>query len=171
MSKVQSLDYFNDISDYIPNATIRKMELGYSTPSEKDPDHLFQPVWIIEGNWAKGRHFYNYVYAKEYANFTASPVAGTAPLTVAFKDTSTDQTFQWYWKFGDGTTSDEQNPVHIYNQSGIYTVTFHGSNEYWSDDKTIENCVTVYSQSSALNIFNQIAAWFKELLFNPGGRP
>lgn len=28
----------------------------------------------------------------------------------------------WHWDFGDGTTSDEQNPFHVYAQPGTYTV-------------------------------------------------
>jgi hypothetical protein len=28
----------------------------------------------------------------------------------------------WYWTFGDGTTSTQQNPVHTYASSGIYNV-------------------------------------------------
>ncbi|HAD12041.1 MAG TPA: hypothetical protein DCF33_06335 [Saprospirales bacterium] len=30
---------------------------------------------------------------------------------------------QWSWNFGDGTSSNEQNPYHIYAQPGTYTVT------------------------------------------------
>jgi PKD repeat protein len=29
----------------------------------------------------------------------------------------------WAWDFGDGTTSTEQNPFHVFAQSGVYTVT------------------------------------------------
>jgi LPXTG-motif cell wall-anchored protein len=29
---------------------------------------------------------------------------------------------EWHWDFGDGTTSSEQNPVHIYTEPGVYTV-------------------------------------------------
>ncbi|MCB0545414.1 MAG: T9SS type A sorting domain-containing protein [Saprospiraceae bacterium] len=29
----------------------------------------------------------------------------------------------WSWDFGDGTGSTEQNPFHVYAQSGVYTVT------------------------------------------------
>jgi PKD repeat protein len=162
MNKVPFLsDHYSYISELYPNATIKKMELGYYTSSEKDPDHLFQPVWIIEGNWANGRPFNYYVYARQFADFAATPVAGTAPLTVAFKDTSTDQTYRWYWEFGDGTTSDEQNPVHIYTQSGIYTVTFEGRNEYGYDKKTIENCVTVYPESPVLIFFNRLISFLQ----------
>jgi hypothetical protein len=31
--------------------------------------------------------------------------------------------FTWSWKFGDGTTSDIQNPIHSYSKPGKYTVT------------------------------------------------
>jgi len=29
----------------------------------------------------------------------------------------------WFWEFGDGTVSNEQNPVHIYTMAGAYVVT------------------------------------------------
>ena len=32
-------------------------------------------------------------------------------------------TYSWYWTFGDGQTSTEQNPVHVYDEIGVYTVT------------------------------------------------
>jgi PKD repeat protein len=31
--------------------------------------------------------------------------------------------YSWYWTFGDGKTSTEQNPIHIYDKTGVYTVT------------------------------------------------
>lgn len=34
----------------------------------------------------------------------------------------------WLWNFGDGTTSDLQNPSHIYNNNGSYTVSITVSN-------------------------------------------
>jgi hypothetical protein len=43
---------------------------------------------------------------------------------VAFKDESTGQVSSWHWDFGDGTTSTEQNPVHVYETGGQqYVVT------------------------------------------------
>jgi PKD repeat protein len=43
--------------------------------------------------------------------------------TVTFSDTSiSNHPYSWLWDFGDSTTSSLQNPVHEYNQPGIYTV-------------------------------------------------
>ncbi len=50
------------------------------------------------------------------------PGPACAPFTAAFVNTSlAGQTFTW--DFGDGSTSTETNPVHIYNKPGTYTVT------------------------------------------------
>ncbi|SHJ29676.1 PKD domain-containing protein [Pseudozobellia thermophila] len=35
----------------------------------------------------------------------------------------THSAVSWLWDFGDGTTSTEQNPVHVYPESGYYTAT------------------------------------------------
>jgi PKD repeat protein len=54
-------------------------------------------------------------------SFAAYPESGTAPLTVQFLDyTANGRT--WSWNFGDGGSSDQQYPIHVYNQSGLYTV-------------------------------------------------
>lgn len=61
------------------------------------------------------------------ADFTASQTVVTANDPVSFSDASTILTgaapiSHWHWEFGDGTTSDEQNPVHAYTDRGRYTV-------------------------------------------------
>ncbi len=57
------------------------------------------------------------------ADFTATPLSGTNPLTVDFSDLTTGgpPTVQ-VWYFGDGTTSTEANPTHTYTTPGTYTV-------------------------------------------------
>jgi PKD repeat protein/murein DD-endopeptidase MepM/ murein hydrolase activator NlpD len=58
------------------------------------------------------------------ADFSATPRMGTPPLTVAFSDQSTGPPVQsWLWSFGDGLTSTQQQPNHVYQQTGAYTVT------------------------------------------------
>ncbi|MCB0525426.1 MAG: PKD domain-containing protein [Saprospiraceae bacterium] len=44
-------------------------------------------------------------------------------LTISFVDLSLGAVTSWSWDFGDGTTSDEQNPTHTYAQGGVYVVT------------------------------------------------
>lgn len=50
---------------------------------------------------------------------------GPENLEVLFQDFSYSidgEIVGWKWDFGDGTTSDEQNPVHVYDTGGIYEV-------------------------------------------------
>jgi len=46
--------------------------------------------------------------------------------TAAFTDTSQEsKSFfrSWSWNFGDGSTSNDQNPIHRFKERGTYTVT------------------------------------------------
>ncbi|WP_422107817.1 PKD domain-containing protein [Winogradskyella sp.] len=43
--------------------------------------------------------------------------------TVQFTDTSTGDPTAWFWDFGDGNTSNLQNPTHEYASAGPYSVT------------------------------------------------
>jgi PKD repeat protein len=58
----------------------------------------------------------------EYAEFTATPLQGTAPLAVKFTDKSSGSPKSYYWDFGDGTTSTERSPSHIFTTDGSYSV-------------------------------------------------
>ena len=63
------------------------------------------------------------------ASFTASAISGTAPLAVTFADTSTGAPTSWLWTFGNGTTSNVQNPAAVtYTTAGTYDVTLVVSN-------------------------------------------
>ncbi|MFC1570024.1 PKD domain-containing protein [bacterium] len=64
------------------------------------------------------------------AKFGASPVTGIAPLAVQFTDSSTGDINTWLWSFGDGLTSAEQHPSHIYQESDTYSVTLNVSGPY-----------------------------------------
>jgi PKD repeat protein len=59
------------------------------------------------------------------AGFAADLTYGPAPLTVHFTDLSIPGDYpitNWFWTFGDGNSSVEQNPSHTYLNPGIYTV-------------------------------------------------
>ncbi len=53
------------------------------------------------------------------ADFIRPPV-GCVPYTVSFQNTGFGTSFEWF--FGDGTSSTQQNPTHIYTSPGVYTV-------------------------------------------------
>ncbi|MBN1308523.1 MAG: DUF2341 domain-containing protein [Chitinispirillaceae bacterium] len=57
------------------------------------------------------------------AGFTFSPQSGLTPLDVGFADSSTGAITSRLWLFGDGSSSTELNPTHVYSTSGLYTVT------------------------------------------------
>ena len=56
----------------------------------------------------------------------AAPTSGPAPLPVAFIGSGIDtdgRISSYNWDFGDGTISNQQNPVHLYSLPGIYRAT------------------------------------------------
>lgn len=55
------------------------------------------------------------------ASFDFTSMVQCDGATVVFNNTSTDA-FGFLWRFGDGTTSTEANPTHVYNDPGTYTV-------------------------------------------------
>jgi gliding motility-associated-like protein len=76
---------------------------------------------------------------KPVANFTANDsVRCEPPLTVNFQDLSTGAT-SWQWDFGDGNTSTLQNPVHVYNNYGNYTVSLIVTSAAGCKDTIIKN--------------------------------
>jgi PKD repeat protein len=56
------------------------------------------------------------VFPEIQAGFTANPdpTEGCDPLEVTFTNTSAGNTGTWFWEFGDGGSSIDENPVHIY---------------------------------------------------------
>jgi PKD repeat protein len=56
------------------------------------------------------------------ADFDSDLTSGLAPLTVNFTNLSTNAT-SYVWDFGDGNSSVIANPVNIYSNAGVYSVT------------------------------------------------
>jgi len=63
-------------------------------------------------------------------DFSFTSIEGCLPLEVTFtNETLYADSTTYFWDFGDGNTSTETNPVHIYDQSGVYTISLQASNE------------------------------------------
>ncbi|MHC1726042.1 MAG: PKD domain-containing protein [Syntrophobacteraceae bacterium] len=64
----------------------------------------------------------NFKATEVVAAFTGAPRVGRAPLRVKFTDTSIGTITKWRWTFGDGQSSELENPTHKYITPGKYTV-------------------------------------------------
>lgn len=75
------------------------------------------------------------------ASIKASVFSGGAPLEVAFSnEISKPSDFTFFWDFGDGNFSAEQNPTHVFETPGEYQVSltvYNGSADQASDQVTI----------------------------------
>ena len=76
------------------------------------------------------------------ADFEAAPMRGLTGMEVQFVDTTfpgydtsseSCENTGWNWNFGDGGSSTEMNPAHVYTTPGIYTVTLAVTNTIGTD--------------------------------------
>ena len=84
------------------------------------------------------------------AAFSATPLAGDAPVTVAFTDESvvpSGASANYRWNFGDGTESTEASPSHTYEATGEYTVTLTVTTGNGSDLERKAGYITVLPPS------------------------
>lgn len=89
-----------------------------------------------------------YVNPYPHVDFYADILNGCQPLKVNFINTSDNGSY--HWLFGDGGTTNINNPTHIYNQDGIFDVTLIVKNEYnCSDTLTKNDYIMVYPQPVA----------------------
>ncbi len=91
-------------------ALLDKSVLAAIIPDESAKDHKVLPLPV--------------------AYFTSSVRSGCAPLTVQFSNQSINAS-SYYWDFGTGETSQEQNPMYEFKEAGRYMVSLstqnHGS--------------------------------------------
>ncbi len=90
-------------------------------------------------------------------------------MAIDFIDASTGNPSNWAWDFGDGTTSNLQNPTHTYAANGIYYVSLSISSTNCNDSitqivvigNTAPSCLAAFSyyQDSA----NQNTLYFTDL--------
>jgi PKD repeat protein len=90
------------------------------------------------------------------ANFSVQLTTVAVDTEVQFTDTSTGNPMTaWAWDFGDGTTSSEQNPIHIYEVAGTYTVTLAATNECGVDFEIKIDYITVGAGVAPVAAFTQ----------------
>ncbi|MCK9499698.1 MAG: PKD domain-containing protein [Bacteroidales bacterium] len=77
--------------------------------------------------------------------FTVESVAGCPPFAAHFTEETPNFGQTYLWNFGDKKYSTEKNPVHIYKEPGVYTVSLEVKDLFGCKFKReIENFITVY---------------------------
>lgn len=87
------------------------------------------------------------------SSFEANVTSGLPPLVVQFTDTSANSPTSWYWSFGNGETSTEQDPVNEYDEGGSYTVVFTATNSAGSNTTSLVKYITVTKISAPVTSF------------------
>lgn len=81
-------------------------------------------------------------------NMDAAPTVGFAPLFVRFNSLTESAGVSYFWDFGDGKTGTGRNPIHRYDESGVYTVTLTLTREDELSIMEYEELITVYNDST-----------------------
>ncbi len=129
-----------------------------STSMEQNPSHTYMKtgkytVKLVVGKDGEKDSLVKeeYIVVRERLNaaIQANKTLGEVPFTVEFKDMSTGEKQNWFWDFGDSTTSDQQNPIHTYNESGTYTVRLIVTDDYGADTLVKEDYIEVLEYMEA----------------------
>lgn len=141
--------FFTDLSLNTPTTWFWDFGDG-ETSDLQNPTHLFTNngsfnVCLTAGNVAGASTYCDSVSISAYSAPTASFTLEGNP-TVIFTDASLNEPTGWFWDFGDGSTSDVQNPIHTYGANGVYLVCLTASNDEGADsfcaDAIIDSYIT-----------------------------
>jgi gliding motility-associated-like protein len=80
--------------------------------------------------------------AAPVAAFSSTPDTVCYGQPVNFTDLSTGAN-EWYWTYGDGAHDSLQNPLHIYGDTGVFTVSLIAANNGCSDTLTKPKLILV----------------------------
>ncbi len=83
--------------------------------------------------------------------FIVEDVDGCPPFAASFKESTPNFGQTYLWNFGDKKYSNEKNPVHIYKEPGVYTVSLEVRDMFGCKYKReVENMITVYQGPTAI---------------------
>ena len=125
-----------------------RWEAEFALQTQEGQADVYEVIFYVldqDGGMDSDTVLVTIIDAAPVAGFTGSPTEGCVPLTVDFTDRSSNDPTTWSWNFGDGGTSDQQNPSYTYDSLGTYTVTLIASNLCGSDEESISDFVLVSS--------------------------
>ncbi|MFQ5838746.1 MAG: PKD domain-containing protein [Thermoplasmata archaeon] len=125
---------FTDTSESYDGIVLWEWDFGDGgTSSEKSPSHVYlsEGTYTViltvgegDGDVDSVAHDVPVGDSDPFADFSWSPMMPKVGESVAFTDESDsyDGIVSWSWDFGDGGTSTDSNPVHVYEAEGTYVV-------------------------------------------------
>ncbi len=155
---------FKDLSTGNPNTWLWDFGNG-NTSNLQHPTAVYSTagtynvtltVSNLSSNDIKYMNSYIKIYQEPDANFSiVGSNIGCTPFKVTFEDnsSSSSQLTNWQWDFGDGGSSNLQNPNYEFNTHGLYTVSL--------SVKDINGCENLILQSNIVEVNNSPIADFE----------
>jgi PKD repeat protein len=137
-----------------------------TSSTEENPRHTFQESGYyhvkLVATGLSGRDSTEQVmtvFDRPTALFETDITEGTSILEVFTFSNLSVNGVHYVWDFGDGTTSEEESPAHIYNSSGSFTITLYAwSINECTDTLVRDNLVTI-PEGEGTSIFPSAFKW------------
>lgn len=122
-----------------------------ATSDESDPTHTYTQEGVYKVKLTgKGKGGVNGTTLDVVIREPAKPVAAfdmvgggcTAPCEISFVNRSKDAT-RYEWNFGDGSTSQQESPKHIYTKGGTYQISLKAYGSLLAASSSIAKSVSV----------------------------
>jgi len=115
--------WYWDFGDGIGSSTLQNPSYNYATPG------IYTVSLTTSNSCGNGTVAQQQIKIDQPAEASfIDDLPKCAGQVVQFTDTSFGLPDAWQWNFGDGSSSSEQNPTHIYNNAGNYEVKLKVSN-------------------------------------------
>ena len=107
-----------------------------------------------------------FLHPEVSTDFVADTTTGCSPLTIQFTELAQNEQ-AYLWNFGDGQFSTMANPLHVYQDAGVYSVTLIANipGSICADTMAYQNYITVtqgpvaafiYEQTDLVDPFNNV---------------
>ena len=161
------IQFYDESSNQIyntPDTWLWEFNNNGNTSTITDPNYLFTENGVYNVCMSSSNQYGSDMYCTQVLIDTyIPPIADFIFDTidspnVHFFDASTDSVINaatsWFWDFGDGTSSIQQNPSHAFGENGTYIVCLIASNLEGSDTICDTLSVNIYSFPQAAFLFD-----------------
>ncbi len=82
-------------------------------------------------------------------SFFPDPLNTCIGDSISFINQTSPTTSTWNWEFGDGTSSTQESPTHLYGAAGTYKVSLYATTNYGCKDSLKNIPINIYPKPSA----------------------